>query len=99
MQNEHTFITYPTWKKYIIISYYVEQLRVRDKRHLFHIMRKASFLNHDTFFPNYGITAGEFAIWQILSESKKVRRKTQGEGDDDQSSQKQLSGVEGRPDL
>lgn len=74
MQNEHNFITYPTWKKYIVISCFVESLRVKDKRHLFHIMRKAPNLNHDTFFPTYGITAGEFAIWQILSENRKLRR-------------------------
>lgn len=75
MQNEQNFITYPTWKKYIVISYYVESLRVRDKRQLFHIMRKSSELSHDTFFPAFGITAGEFAIWQILSETRKCRSK------------------------
>ena len=76
MQREHHFITYPTWIKYIIISCYVESLRVRDKRQLFHIMRKSSGdLSHDTFFPAYGITAGEFAIWQILSDSRKSRKK------------------------
>lgn len=74
MQREHNFITYPTWKKYIIISCYVESLRVRDKRQLFHIMRKSDNLSHNTFFPSYGITAGEFAIWQILSESRKSRK-------------------------
>ena len=76
MQHEHNFITYPTWKKYIIISCYVEGLRVRDKRQLFHIMRKSSQLCQDTFFPTYGITAGEFAIWQILSETRKTRKKS-----------------------
>ena len=74
MQNEHTFITYPTWKKYIVISCFVESLRVKDKRHLFYIMRKSCDLCHDTFFPHYGITAGEFAIWQILSENRKARK-------------------------
>ena len=77
MQHEQNLITYPTWKKYIIISYFVESLRVRDKRHLFQIMRKSPMLTHDTFFPNYGITAGEFAIWQILSESRKPRKKAE----------------------
>jgi len=74
MQNEQSLIMYPTWKKYIVISYFVEQLRVKDKRHMFHVMRKESNLSHDTFFPYYGITAGEFAIWQILSETRKTRR-------------------------
>lgn len=74
MQNEHTFITYPTWKKYIVVSCFVESLRVKEKRHLFQIMRRTPSLSHDTFFPTYGITAGEFAIWQILSENRKTRK-------------------------
>lgn len=73
---ERTFITYPTWKKYIVLSYYVENLRVKEKRQLFQVMRKAfPDLNHNSFFPQYGITAGEFAVWQVLSESRKCRRK------------------------
>ena len=74
--SERSFITYPTWKKYIVLSYFVESLRVREKRQIFHIMRRNfSILDHDTFFPMYGITAGEFAVWQVLSESRKGRRK------------------------
>lgn len=73
MQNEHMLITYPTWKKYIVISYFVESLRVKDKRHIFQIMRRCAHLNHDTFFPEFGICAGEFAIWQILSDNRKTR--------------------------
>ena len=83
MQNEHTFITFPTWKKYMIISCYVEGLRVKDKRQLFHVMRKSDVLNHDTFFPRYGITAGEFAIWQILSENRKSRKSKDNNTEDD----------------
>ena len=73
--SERTFITFPTWKKYIVVSCFIESLRVKDKRQLFHIMRKTSNLSHDTFFPRYGVTAGEFSIWQILSETRKSRTK------------------------
>ena len=74
---ERNFITYPTWKKYIIISCFVENLRVKDKRQIFHIMRRSGDeLTSDTFFPQYGVTAGEFAVWQVLSESRKTRRKS-----------------------
>jgi len=73
--SERSFITFPTWKKYIVISCSVDSLRVKDKRQLFHIMRKTRNLSHDTFFPRYGITAGEFSIWQILSENRKARKK------------------------
>lgn len=77
MKEEHkSLITYPTFEKYIVISCVVEKLRVKDKRQLFHIMRKnLDTLHHNSFFPAYGITAGEFAVWQILMETKKVRRR------------------------
>ena len=73
--EERNFITYPTWKKYMVLSRFIEELRVREKRHIFQIMRRSSELSHDTFFPEYGITAGEFAVWQVLSENRKTRRK------------------------
>lgn len=77
--SERTFITYPTWKKYIVMSCFVEGLRVKEKRQLFHIMRRHhDILHHDSFFPQYGITAGEFAVWQVLSENRKTRRRTDG---------------------
>ena len=72
--TERTFITYPTWKKYIVLSKVIEMLRVRDKRHIFHMMRRTENLTHDTFFPTYGFTAGEFAVWQVLSENRKSRK-------------------------
>lgn len=73
-EHSRSFITYPTWKKYIVMSCCVEALRVKEKRQLFHIMRRhSSTLDHNSFFPQYGITAGEFAIWQVLSEQRKTR--------------------------
>jgi hypothetical protein len=74
--DDRSLITFPTWKKYIVISCYIEGLRVKEKRQLFHIMRRhSSILDHNSFFPLYGITAGEFAVWQVLSESRKSRRR------------------------
>lgn len=58
----------------MVLSRVVESLRVRDKRFLFQIMRNTTSLTHDTFFPCYGFTAGEFAMWQVLSEQRKPRR-------------------------
>ena len=76
MQNERCLITYPTWKKYVVLSKFIEQLRVRDKRQIFQIMRRAENLTESTFFPHYGFTAGEFSVWQVLSENRKSRRST-----------------------
>ena len=76
MEEEHSFITYPTWKKYMILSSYIEGLRVKEKRHIFHIMRRhGEGLNHDSFFPQYGFTTGEFAVWQVLTEHRKSRNR------------------------
>jgi len=74
MHNEQSFITYPTWKKYLVMSYVVESLKVKDKRAIFHIMRRTEDLSELTFFPKYGFTAGDFAIWQVLAENKKKAR-------------------------
>lgn len=65
-----------TWKKYIIISVVVDKMRVREKRSLFNIMRTQN-VDADTLFPAYGLTAGEFATYQVLGDN--VRRRTIGE--------------------
>ena len=75
--QERNFITYPTWKKYMVLSCFIEALRVREKRHIFQIMRRSDQLSHDTFFPLYGVTAGEFSTWQVLTENRKTRRSKQ----------------------
>ena len=72
---ERTFITYPTYIKYLIIACFIERLRVKEKRQIFHIMRSSTdVLDENTFFPQFGITAGEFSIWQVLSENRKPRK-------------------------
>ena len=79
LNDERFYITFPTWKKYIILSCFVEALRVKEKRQIFYLMRRnLDTLDHNSFFPTYGITAGEFATWQILSETRKTRRKSTG---------------------
>ena len=74
MRDERHFITFPTWKKYIVLSRTIENLRVRDKRHIFYVMRNMTSLSHNTFFPAYGFTAGEFAMWQVLSDTRRPRK-------------------------
>ena len=50
---------------------HVRNMRVRDKRQLFYILRTVQNISPNTFFPVYGLTAGEFAVWQILTEYTK----------------------------
>ena len=61
-----------TLTKFQNLRQYFADLRVRDKRAIFLLMRTASdTLNTDTFFPVYGFTAGEFAVGQVLAENNR----------------------------
>jgi hypothetical protein len=54
---------------------YVKAMRVRQKRSMFGILRSEPSLDVDTFLPQYGLTCGEFCVFQILTadESKTGR--------------------------
>lgn len=52
----------------------VLELRVRDKRNIYVAMRQQPPVNPNAFLPHYGLSAGEFAVWQILNE--RPRRST-----------------------
>ena len=81
MNYEHPYthcnlsVNHPTWKKYIVVSKFVENLRVKDKRSIFQLMRLKEDVNEDTFFPFYGFTAGEFATWQVLKDTARKQVK------------------------
>jgi hypothetical protein len=64
--------TYPTYVKYALIQKQIESYVVGDKRKIFRLMREN---NNDTtvnsFFPCYGLTAGEFSVWYVLRASKR----------------------------
>lgn len=62
-----------TAKKFNILKDSIGDLRVKDKRCIYLLMRTSSDdLNVDTFFPHYGFTAGEFAVGQVLCENRKT---------------------------
>lgn len=75
MYSECSSMNYPTWKKYIVLSKTIENLRVKDKRNLFQLMRVKENVSEDTFFPSYGFTAGEFATWQVLKDTNSRKKK------------------------
>lgn len=72
---EQSLLTFPTWEKYIVISNTIESLRVKDKRLIFHTLRKHPEATKDYFFPGFGFTTSEFACWQILTDGRKHRKK------------------------
>lgn len=50
---------------------YVKNLRMKEKRCLFLLIRNTQGLSPNTFFPHLGITAGHFATFQVLNEHSK----------------------------
>lgn len=69
-----------TKEKYQRIFKFVQAMRVRQKRHLFYVLRHVPNVSTDTFLPEYGLHCGEFACFQILSEHsrKECKRDTEG---------------------
>lgn len=55
-----------TYRKSVRLSEVIGNLRVKDKRSIFLLMRKNPSISTGSFFPHYGFCAGEFATWQIL---------------------------------
>ena len=71
--DERDLLTYPTWERYTILSSRIAQLSVRDRRNIFQLVRRTDAPTPDVFFPDYGFTLAEFAVWHILGDT---RRKT-----------------------
>ena len=78
--DANQYVTYPTWKKLVVLSATVDGLQIRQKRLIFHTMRTYAHTTHDTLFPEYGLTAGAFCTWQILSENRRARTRGKGGG-------------------
>ena len=68
-----SLLTYPTWRKHLILSSSISSITIKGKREIFGLMRKEK--NHDAFMPRYGFTPGSFCVWQILAEPKRSRGK------------------------
>ena len=66
-------IMYPIWKRNVVLEQTVAALRVKEKRVLFQYMREQGVTCH-TFFPQFGMTAGEFASWHIIADSGRRHR-------------------------
>ena len=58
--------------KHLALQRYVQDLRVKDIRHLFSVMRKnADKLVPDSLFPHYGITVGEFSTAYVVNMAQR----------------------------
>lgn len=79
---ERDLLTYPTWERYTVLSHCISKLTIRDRRFIFQTARTIPSVSPDLFFPKYGFTLAEFAVWHTLKEgrrqhSKKVDVKSQ----------------------
>ena len=67
--------------KHAALQRYVQDLRVKDIRHLFSVMRKNSdTLVPDSLFPRYGITVGEFCTAYVVNMAQRQSDKSTGAG-------------------
>jgi hypothetical protein len=71
---ERELYTYPTWKKYTVLAHAVANLTVKERRAIFSAARTAQ---HDTdpFFPEYGLTFSEFALFYTLGDTRRAKDK------------------------
>ena len=68
-----------TKAKYMRIFRFVQGMRVRQKRHLFYVLRNVPNISTDTFLPEFGLHCGEFACFQILSEHSRKEGKKEAD--------------------
>ena len=73
--DTRNLLTYPTWERYVILSHIIAILQVRDRRLIFQVVRKYVEPDENMFFPKYGFTLSEFAVWHILGDSRRKMRK------------------------
>ena len=87
---ERDLITYPTWERYTVLSHIIFMLSVKERRDIFQMSRNIT-TDDDLFFPNYGISFSEFAVWYALGDG---RRKTKKEKPEIFSASTRKDGVE-----
>lgn len=74
--DERTLLTYPTWERYVVMAHVIQHFPVQQRRRIFQHMRTASPPSPDLFFPHYGITLSEFAVWHILGNEPRVDKRS-----------------------
>jgi len=71
--EEHLLQTYPLWEWNTVLSHCVSSMPMKDRRLIFHQARLLDVhAAVDLFFPQYGITFGEFAVWNTVVRRSKT---------------------------
>lgn len=68
---DRKLLTWPTWERYTVLAHVVGSLSVRDRRNLFQLIRSEDRPDPDLFFPQYGFSLSEFAVWHILNDRRR----------------------------
>lgn len=64
--------TYPTWQRYTVLAHCIASLTVRERRRVFQLARKSGGDWSAVFFPKYGFTLSEFAVWYTLGDRRRA---------------------------
>ena len=83
-----------TKAKYLLFFRFVKNMRVRQKRSIFCVLRHLRSVCTDTFLPQFGIHCGEFAYFQILSEYLRKDEKREHELRERRGEEKAARGVD-----
>lgn len=71
---ERELMTFPTWERYTVLASVVHGLSIKDRRYIFQNVRKHP-VTPDIFFPEYGFTLSEFAVWHVLGDVRRSIKK------------------------
>lgn len=76
-------ITFPTWKKYVIMESVMRDLGIRVKRRFFALIRNTPDVSCDHYHTTVGVTIGEFSVWYYLNNTGKSKTQRRSKNTDD----------------
>lgn len=66
-------ITFPTWKKYVIMESVMRDLGIRVKRRFFAHIRNTPDVSCDHYHTTAGVFFGDFSVWYYLNNTGKSK--------------------------
>ena len=70
--HEKDLITRPTWERYTVLAQCILQMSVRERRDVFRLVKTID-RPLEAFFPRYGFTFSEFAVWYVAGEARRSK--------------------------
>ena len=65
-------LTMPTWERYTVLSHVIAHLSIRERRRIFQLVRSMEGEWGNVFFPDFGFTLSEFAVWYTLGDRRRT---------------------------